>query len=223
MLSRRELVAAAFLARASGQPAPDARLRVTGRLVLVPATVMDADHRLVRDIPPAEFLLLDRGVRQDFAVDQETMPVSLVIAVEATLDARKALAKLRDATSLFGPLVVGEGGRIGLVAVRDEAQTIAPLTPDVDAVMRQLRRLPAKGGGWSFVDGVMHCAALLRSAPPNHRKVVLVIGEARDRTSRTDLGQAISLLEREHVTVYALTYSPVLMDFGREVVIEPDT
>jgi VWFA-related protein len=219
MISRRSLLALGSLTAGHAQEL----LRVSGRLVLAPVTVTDARNRLVRDLPPSEFVLLDDGVRQDLHVDQETMPLSLVIAVQATVDARKPLARLREAASLLGPLVLGEGGEVALVAARNEVETVAPLSVRVDEVVRQLRRLPAKGGGWRFVDAVMHSAAMLRAASPLRRKVVLVIGEARDRTSQSDLGQALAALGREHVTVYALTWSPFLMEFGREVLLEPDT
>lgn len=223
MLSRRSLLALGSLAAGRGQAPPESPLRVTTRLVLAPVTVTDAGNRLVRDLSPSDFVLLDNGIRQNVGVDLEPMPLSLVIAVQATVDARKALAKLREAASLLGPLVLGEGGEVALLAVRDEVETVVPLSPRVDEVVRQLRRLPAKGGGWSFVDAVGHGAAMLRSSAPDRRKVVLVIGEARDRTSRSDLGETLAVLGREHVTVYALTWSPFLMDFGREVTLEPDT
>ena len=96
-----------------------------------------------------------------------------------------------------------------------------PLTPDLDRVAYKLRRLDAKGAGSSFVDAVIHSVRILSLAPPNHRKVLLVMAESRDRTSTASLSDALAALEREHVSVYALSFSPFLVNFAGEVLVSP--
>ena len=222
MISRRELLAlgpAACVAQDPQRPL----VRATGKLVVAPTTVTDAKGKLIRDLEDSEFLLFDDGLRQNIHIDRETMPLSLVIAAQATNSARKPLARLREAASLFAPLVLGEGGEAALVSIRDRVETVVPLTADADRVVRQLRRLPAKGAGGSLVDAILHGAGILAAAPAGRRKVILVMGEARDRTSESTLDQAMRVIEREQVTVYALTYSPFLMAFAREVIVDPDT
>lgn len=54
---------------------------------------------------------------------------------------------------------------------------------------------------------------MLASRPPARRRVPIVISEARDRTSRMSLEEAVSLAQRENVMVYAAGFSPLTTPF----------
>ncbi|MBL8211630.1 MAG: VWA domain-containing protein [Bryobacterales bacterium] len=186
-------------------------------LILTPATVTDRAGKFVRGLTALDFMLVDSGQRRSVTVEEEPQPISLVMAVHASFEARKPLHRLRQAASLLGPLLVGEGGRVGLVAFRDEAEVVVPLSAGVDEVGKQLRELVAKNWGCALVDAVRASAQALRSEPAARRRVILIMTEDRDRSSKADLHETLTLLQEYNITVYALTYSPGLMQLGREV------
>ena len=96
VISRRAFVAGSLASPALSQKTPGPIARATARLVVAPATVTDSGHKLVRNLAAEDFALFEEGVPRDIEVDQEAMPVSLVIAAQATNAARKPLARLRE-------------------------------------------------------------------------------------------------------------------------------
>lgn len=62
---------------------------------------------------------------------------------------------------------------------------------------------------------------MLQDAPPGRRKVIVLMTEDRDRSSKADLRDTLILLQKHNITVYALTYSAGTMQLGREVATGP--
>lgn len=116
MISRRVALATLALLvgvlRLEAQAQNEALFHANAGLVVAPTTVTDARNQLVHGLGRSDFRLYDNDVQQEVAVDDERMPISLVVALHASLDARKPLWEFRRAASLFGPLVVGQGGRL---------------------------------------------------------------------------------------------------------------
>jgi VWFA-related protein len=54
---------------------------------------------------------------------------------------------------------------------------------------------------------------LLATRPPGRRRVLLVISETRDRSSKMPLEEAVTLAQTENVLVYCVTYSAFLTPF----------
>lgn len=164
---------------------------------------------------------MDGGRRQEVTVEEEPQPISLMLAVHASFEARKPLHRLRQAGSLIGPLLAGESGRVGLVAFRDAPELLVPLTAATEEPGKQLRALVAKNWGCALVDAIELSAHTLRSEPATRRKAILIMTEDRDHSSKADLQETLTLLQQHNITVYALTYSPGLMQLGREVPTGP--
>jgi VWFA-related protein len=222
MLSRRRFVTGVAGFAAQGRSAQHPELKTSTSVVLAPTVVRDQSGKFVRGVPAEDFLLFDNGARRPVNLEPETMPVALVLALQATFDARKPLDRMRKAVSLFGPLVVGEGGKAALLAIRDDVQVAAPFTSHFVRIERAASGLEARGDGCSFVDAVKVGGEMLREQPVERRKVIIVMAEARDRTSSADLQSTLLMLQRYNTTVYALTYSPGLMQFGKEVPTAPN-
>ena len=82
----------------------------TVSLVVVPATVSGSDGRCVRGLTGADFLLIDNERPRPVRVDEETSPISLVIAIQSSSISAPALAKIRKIGSLVEPLLILQGG-----------------------------------------------------------------------------------------------------------------
>lgn len=197
------------------------QFRSEAAIVLAPATVTDRSGAFIRGISPEQFVLTDNGVRRNVSVEEDPQPLSLVLAVHASFEARKPLDRMRKAASLFGPLVIGAGGTAGLVAFRDDVETVVPLTPAFEEVAKAVRKLEAKHAGCAMVDAVQASAEILQKARPNRRKVIVIVTEDRDRSSKADLKRVLTNLQQQNITVYPLTYSPGLMQLSREVPTGP--
>lgn len=220
MWSRRSFLTIPAGTTLCGQ-ANDRQFTSEAAMVLTPATVIDRGGKFVRGISAEHFVLFDSGDRQRVIVEEDPQPLSLILALHASFDARKPLHRLRKVASLFGPLVIGANGTAGLVAFRDDVETVVPLTSEFDKVTRAVRALVAKDWGCALVDAIHSSAEILRAGAAGRRKVIVIVTEDRDRSSKADLRETLINLQRNNITVYALTYSPGLMQLGREVPTGP--
>lgn len=216
MLGRRDLLIAPWTLRSlSGQ------FRADGNVVLVPVVVQDASGQFIRGIQPSAFTLLENGRRIAFRVEDEPQSVALVLALHASFDARKPLDRLRKAVRLFGDLVAGANGVSALLAFRDEPTVVVRATADFDRIAGAVRALVASGTGCALVDAIRASAEILSHVPKDRRKVIVIVTDDRDRSSRSNLRDLFVSLQRHDIGVYALTYSPALMQWGREVPTGP--
>lgn len=191
----------------------DPIVRTTVPLVTVPVSVTDESGRLVRGLGKADFVLLDGGRRRDFDVDLLNERVSLVLLVQSSASTAAALAKLNEVTGLFEPLLAGEGGEMALIAYNDSASLISPFGAAASILSKSIRALRAEGRGAVLLDAVGDAIHMLSERPRERRRIVLVIGEAKDRGSRAALGTVLREAQRHDVTIYPLTYSPTLTSF----------
>lgn len=182
-------------------------LRATVHLVIAPTTVTDRDGRYVDGLGEKDFVLYDNGVRRDLRVDVTYFPISLVIAVQTSSFSAAALNKIRGTGSLIEPLVTGERGEAAVLGFDGEVQLLQPFTSDFARIQHALRMLQPGDEGGRITDAVAEAIRLLAARPSRHRKVVLLISEAKDRGSKSKLAEIVTAAERENVTVYPVTFS----------------
>lgn len=95
MLSRRHfLPVPAALIHAAGAQLREQFVGAT-TLVLAPATVKDPSGKFIRGIAQEQFVVLDNGAPRAATVEEEPQAVSLILALHASLDARKPLDRFR--------------------------------------------------------------------------------------------------------------------------------
>ena len=199
-------------ALACPMPAQDTTLKTTVPLVIAPTTITDRAGHYVRNLTPADLLLLDNNVPRKIQVDELTMPISLVVAVQSTQDAWAALDKIKKVGSMIEPLVAGERGTAAVIWYGQEVKVAQDFTSDTGTLEGAFRQAKAGGSGGSAIEAVAKAVDML-AARKDSRKVVFVIGESKDRSSKMPLEQAISRAQRENVTVYFITYSRFLTPF----------
>jgi VWFA-related protein len=203
------LIACALACR---MPAQETTLKTTVPLVVAPTTVTDRAGHYVRGLLPADLLLLDNNVPRQIHVDELTMPISLVVAVETTQNSWAALDKIKTVGSMIEPLVAGERGEAAVIWYGSDVTVAQDFTADTGTLEQVFRQVRASGSGGSAIEAVAKAVDLL-AARKDNRKVVFVIGESKDRGSKIPLEQAISRAQRENVTVYFITYSRFLTPF----------
>lgn len=215
-MDRVQLAAAVLcgitLAIAMPAAAQDPRFDAQSRLVLVPVTVTGEKGRFVDGLKASDFVLLDNGQPQTFALDTigtGMAPVALVIAVQSSGVAAGALEVLRTIPSMIQPFVTGERGCAALVSFDEEIKWLQKCTHDTDALTFAFHRLEPGGGPPKtarMLDAASEAIASLRERP-NTRRVLLLISESRDRGSETELETVLLAAQTSDVTVYAATYS----------------
>jgi len=188
-------------------------IRTTVPLVVAPATVTEANGRLVDGLSASDFLLLDNGKPQAIQAEVHHQPISLVVAVQTSAISAAALAKIRKAGSLIEPLIIGQRGAAAIVAYADEVRVVQEFTGNPWKLVDACRGLRAGGAGGRMIDAVAEAVRMLAGRPASARRVILLIGETRDRSSEAALQETVTAAQRENVSIYPVTYSAFLTPF----------
>jgi VWFA-related protein len=191
------------LALAAQQPT----IRVPVRLVNQRVLIFSAENRLIPDLQPADFRVLDNGHAQTFTLDAEPAPVSIALAVQANYDVRAYLPFIAKAGATVEALLAGETGEIAILSYADEVRTLKPF--DTSDAQTALRSLALSGKGARMRDAAEAAAKLLAARPPTRRRVLVLIGQPTDTGSETDLATLRRDIDRDDITVFTLTL-PVL-------------
>jgi VWFA-related protein len=199
-------------AAAGPLPAQNTTLKTTVPLVVAPTTVTGRAGRYIHGLTAADLLLSDNNVPRKIQVDELTMPVSLVVAVQSTQHAWAALDKIKKVGSLIEPLVAGERGEAAVIWYARDVTVAQEFTSNPGLLEDVFQQARAEGSGGSAIEAVAKALDLLAGRKDN-RKVVFVIGESRDRSSKTPLEQVVSRAQRDNVTIYFITYSRFLTPF----------
>jgi VWFA-related protein len=135
-------------------------------------------------------------------------PVALVVAIQASWISQPALEKIHKIGGMLQPLISGEKGQAAVLSYDAEVRVLEDFTRDSPRIIRAFESIQGRTikTGKMF-DAVKEGVKLLEKTPESNRRMMLILGESRDRGSATKLDQAIEAAERAGVTMYPLTYS----------------
>ncbi len=206
------LLAATCVLPLFAQQAPESpTLRANVPLVLAPVTVTDKRGNLIDGLTEDDFVLTDEGVRQRITMDtSDTViaPVSLVVLIQASGISAPALARIERVGGLIKPLVIGERGQAAVIEFDDELRVRTDFTADsgeIRAAFEGTRNRSIKTA--RLIDAVAKGVKMLDTRAANHRRVMLILSESRDRGSKMKLAEATEMAQRGGIVVYPLTYS----------------
>ena len=194
--------------------AANAQFKGTATLVVAPTSVTDAAGKYIDGLQPSDFVLYDNGVAQPLQVDESYNPISLVVAVQTSANSDAILDKLSSSGILFSDLLAGDRGETAIVTFSDFVRVAREFTTNADALKSALGRLHVQGTGAVALDAVEEAFRMLATRKQDRRRILLVIGEKRDRSSKAKLTAVLREAQQQNVLVYWLTYSPTLEFLG---------
>jgi len=110
--------------------------------------------------------------------------------------------------------VVGANGEVAVIAFDDEIRIVEDFTRSEDVISEAFAKLkPRDSSAARTIDAIERSLALLGSRPGPRRSAILIIGESRDRGSKSKLADLQMNLQRSGVTVYSMRYSAYLAPF----------
>ena len=211
------MLVAATLTVAARQDTPT--FKATTQIVSVPATVLDAQGRLVPNLEQDEFTVLDNGKPQPITFFQnETQPFTVVVMLDYSASMTSSLDLLRSASEQFLlRMLPQDKGQVG--AFSDRIEFSGQFTNDRDDLISALRDLQY-GNPTRLWDAVDQSIDMLK--PVDGRKVVLVFTDGDDTYSKTGFGTVLDHAKQNEVMVYAIGLQSTYFNGQRMVRSQPD-
>jgi VWFA-related protein len=205
---------------ASNQPTADGRqeppatnddeeevLQVSTTLVPIPATVFDAQGRVVTDLQLSDFeLRVDGEVRPIGELSRAETPVKIALLFDnsASLALNKSTIRNleKQAALRFFREVLRPVDRAAIYSVSTQPVLAHPLTNDVKALIRTIERFDEPSGATALFDAIAAAAEYLR--PQTGRKVIVIVSDGTDTISNLNFDDTLARALRHHCEIYAV-------------------
>jgi len=181
-----------------------ARIVVPVDVVVAPVTVFDRDNNFVDGLRPEQFHLFDNEKEQKIKVDVAFQPIDMVIAVQCNDHVEAVLPRVQKIGDLISPLVIGDQGEAAVIAFDSRIRELQEFTSDTNKITDALKKIHAGSSQSRMIDAVADAVRLLRTRPKNRRRILLLVGETRDKSSETRVREALIDAQLANVSVYAV-------------------
>ena len=198
-------------------PAQDrAKIKVSVNLVNVLVSVLDEHNRPAPDLPLEAFQVLDEDNPQTIAVfEKETQqPLDLALMIDASLSAQLGMPSQRQAAAHFIQQVLRTGDRLAVYAFDENVTQIAAFSDNVAHLQEAIRRI-SQGAGTSIYDAVLLGSKALARQGAEHRRVIILITDGGETTSRADFDSARREAVRTNTLLYTVVVRPMKSEGGR--------
>jgi Ca-activated chloride channel homolog len=192
------------------------KIKVKVDLVTILASVLDDRNRPAPDLPMEAFQVFEEGVRQKIEVfESETkQPLDLALMIDASLSANMDIGFEKEAAAHFIRQVLRPGDRLSVFSFDENVTQLAGFTDNVGVLQTAVRKIPP-GSGTSIYDAVDLGAQALERRGDDRRRVIVLVTDAGETTSRTDFDVARKEAVRSDALLYTIVIRPVKNESGR--------
>jgi VWFA-related protein len=182
-------------------------VRVPVRLVIAPTSVTGQQGKFVNGLAAADFTLYDNDIPQTVHEDADFLPISLGIAIQNNVALEGLLPKIHQLGPLLSALVVGDGGEAAVMTFNQRIELVQDFTGDLGRLSRALKQIDLLYNKSHLIDATLQAIRLLENRPPERRRILLLISEARDQGSESKLRDAVAEAEVNNILIYSLNIS----------------
>ena len=174
------------------------------REVILHATVVDEQRRLVTNLDRPAFTAFENGVPQaTTSFHRDDVPVALGIVIDNSGSMREKREKVNQAV-LNLIRSSGPNDETFVVNFSQNSYLDQDYTSDVNLLQTALQKVSAQGST-ALYDAIVASAVHLKNNTRVERKVLLVITDGRDNASQETLQEAMRRLQQENgPTLYAI-------------------
>ena len=185
-------------------------------LVNVLASVLDRNNRPAPDLLREQFEILEEGRPQKIEVfEAETQqPLDLALMIDSSLSETAKLPFEIEAAGRFIRRVMRPGDRLAVYEFADTVYQLANFTDQASRLRAALGRI-TPGTGTALYDAVYLGSQALERGAAGRRRVLLLLTDAGETTSRADFETARRSALRAEALLYAIVVRPVTNEGGR--------
>jgi Ca-activated chloride channel family protein len=192
------------------------RIQVTVNLVNVLVSVLDEHNRPAPDLPRDAFQLFEEGVQQEINIfePETSQPLDIALMIDASLSAHKEISFEQEAAAHFIRQVLRPSDRLSVFSFDESVSQRASFSDNVPALQEAVRKIP-DGAGTSIYDAVLLGSRALAQRGDDRRRVIILVTDAGETTSRTDFDSARKAAVRANALIYTIVVRPVKNESGR--------
>jgi Ca-activated chloride channel family protein len=190
----------------TNQKPSDQTLSVDVDLVNVLFTVTDKKGKIISDLKREHFKVYEDGKPQtvtNFSADTD-LPLTIALLIDTSGSIRDRLRFEQEAAIEFFYSTLVRGKDRALVVTFDSAvDLLQDYTDDPEQLSKSIRTMRA-GGGTSLFDAV-YVAATQKLARQNGRRIMVIISDGDDNSSRLSMTEVLESAQRNDVVIYAIS------------------
>jgi Ca-activated chloride channel homolog len=192
-------------------------VKVNVNLVSVLVSVLDDHNRPAPNLPIEAFQILEEGVPQKIDVfESETQqPLDIALMIDASLSAHIEKATEEDAASHFIQQVLRPEDRLSVFSFDETVRQLPPYFSDKVATLQEAVHKIQDGAGTSIYDAVLLGSEALQRRRSERRRVIIMVTDAGETTSRTDFESARKAALRAGILLYTIVIRAVKNENGR--------
>jgi VWFA-related protein len=193
-------------------PEPSTRIRTGVTEVNVPVTVTDGKGRYISNLEVKDFRILDEGQPQRITYFSHEQKQAIVVGFLLDLSSSSSMhwKNYQDAMlELVWQLLPGDDPRYSgyLITYGNTAELRVNTTHDNDKIVDAIRKAKT-GGGSALYDAIYEACTdrrLVQGEPYEPRRIIIIIGDGHDNSSKRSVDEVLELAQRNLVTIYAMS------------------
>ena len=193
-----------------------ARIRVRVNLVNVLVSVLDEHNRPAIDVPRDSFHIFEEGVEQKIEVfePETSQPLDIALVLNAAVSMQLEMSTERAAASGFIRKVLRPVDRVAVFSMDENVDQMTPFSNRAEELQDAVRKVTTTWG-ISLLDAVYLTSQALERQGSERRKVIVLLTDARDASSRIDFDSARREAVRSGSLLYTIVVRPVKNESGR--------
>ncbi len=173
------------------------------RLVVVHASVLDKNGKLITSLAEPAFKVQENGIDQTITLfRREDLPVSMGIIIDNSGSMRDKRAKVA-AASLDLIRASNPQDEVFVVNFNDDAYLDQSFTNDIKKLEQALERYDTKGGT-AMRDAISMSIDYVKDKGKKDKKVLMVVTDGNDNTSNISLEDLVRKAQQADVLIYSI-------------------
>src|ERR1700733_838739 len=192
-----------FQIPADAQDHGQGTIRVDVSLVLLDATVKTKDGQIMSNLKKEDFEVREDGAVQKLDVfSRDELPLNVALVLDLSDSIGPFLGPLRDAATV-ALAALKPNDEVALFTFSTDAELRLPFTKDKNKIADQINTFEARGAT-NINDGIFAASEYLLKAPPNGRRVIILIS---DDVGTSAGGQGTRDIVTEAIAADAVLYN----------------
>jgi Ca-activated chloride channel family protein len=185
-------------------------------LVNILASVTDRESRPIPSLPVNAFEVYDDGVKQKIDIfEAEThLPLDLALMIDSSMSTKLDFPLQREAAARFIQKIVRPADTLSVFSFDDKVKPLTDFSSNVPRLQQAVRNIKI-GAGTAMYDAVYLGSSSLEKQKPDRRRVLVLVTDAGESTSRASYETARNEAIRSGAMLYTVCLRPMRSESGR--------